>query len=151
MNDIYVILPNIRSTYNVGSIFRTADSFGVKKIFLCGITPTPKHPKVAKTALGAENFVPWEYRKQALRLIKELKAKGVYILGLEKTRKSENILNSKPKFPMAIILGNEVLGIPLKYQKLCDLICHIEMRGKKESLNVATAFGIAGFYFSQNK
>lgn len=146
--EIVVILPRIRSVHNVGSVFRSSDVFGIKKIYITGYTATPKHPKIYKTALGAEKVIPWQYDKQAMRVIKDLKKQGYYILGLEKTKTSIDIRNSKPKFPLALIVGNEVTGIPAKYLKICDSVCHIEMNGVKESLNVSVAFGIAAFYLS---
>lgn len=141
-NDIFVILPNIRSTYNVGSIFRTADAFGVKKIYLTGYTPTPKHPKLAKVSLGAEKSVDWEYKKQTARVLQDLKKKGFFILALEQAKNSVYLKEIVPKYPLAIVLGNEVNGIPKKYLKLCDEVVEIEMKGVKESLNVSVAFGI---------
>lgn len=154
--DIYLILDNIRSRENVGSIFRTADAVGVKKIFLCGITPQPKNfqqqgisskyygeDKISKTALGAEKWIPWEYRRDTWRLIIELKKKGINACALEQTKKSQNIFQHKPKFPLALILGNEVRGISSKILKHCDKIVNIPMHGKKESLNVSVAAGVA--------
>ncbi len=142
---ILLVLDNIRSRENVGSIFRTADAVGVEKIYLCGITPTPPHEKISKTALGAESYVPWEYYKQAWRLLKNLKAqnKNLKVIALEQTKESVNLFNFKPKFPLILVLGNEVKGLSPKILKYCDNVLYIPMYGRKESLNVAVATGIA--------
>lgn len=157
--DIYLILDNIRSRENVGSIFRTADAFGVKKIFLCGITPQPKsdqdtrnklqEDRIAKTALGAEKHVPYEYIRNTWRIVTKLKNEGIMILALEQTENSENILMfggelSRHNFKqIALMVGNEVRGISPKILKYCDKKISIPMYGKKESLNVSVATGIA--------
>ena len=174
-NTFYIICHNIRSLYNVGSIFRTSDAFGADKIILTGYTGTPKNPKLEKTALGAEKLVAWEYKKQLKRVIQKLKKKGFQIVALENNvpltlfpppltppspfaKASEDrqaggernrgerfmVLNKfKPKFPLALLLGEEVKGTKPNYLKLCDKIVEIPMKGKKESLNVSVAFGIA--------
>lgn len=150
--DIYLVLHNIRSAYNVGAIFRTADAAGIKKIFLCGYTPCPTMDnrlspveKIKKTALGAEKTVLWEYRKQTWRCLFELKNQNlkIKIIGVEQARESENIFKFKPKFPMALILGNEVKGLSQSILRYCDNVIEIPMLGKKESLNVSIAAGIA--------
>ena len=141
--EIYLVLNDIRSRENVGSIFRTADAAGVAKIYLCGITPTPPHDKISKTALGAEKYVPWEYHKQAWRLLEKLKKDGINIVALEQTKGSEGLFKFKPKFPLALVVGNEVSGISPKILKYCDKKISIPMYGKKESLNVAVAAGVA--------
>ena len=151
-NNIYLILAGIRSAYNVGSIFRTADGAGVTKIYLCGITPTPatrdtqqETSKISKTALGAEKSVPWEYHKQTWRLLNELKANGLWLVALEQSKDSKNIFSYKPprNRNIALIVGNEVKGVNKKILSLADKIVEIPMYGKKESLNVAVATGIA--------
>jgi len=140
---IILILYNVRSRENVGSIFRTADGAGVDKIYLCGITSTPPHEKISKTALGAENFVTWEYYKQTWRLLAKLKKEGINIVALEQTKESVDLFKFKPKFPLALVLGNEVKGLSPQILKYCDKKISIPMYGKKESLNVAVAAGIA--------
>ncbi len=142
---IYFILHNIRSRFNVGSVFRTADGVGVSKIYLCGITPCPPHSRISKVALGAEDFVEWEQCKQTWRLIEKLKKQGVQIVGVEQTKKSINFNKFKPKFPVAIVLGAETTGLPESIINRCDDLIEIPMHGKKESLNVATSCGIVGF------
>jgi 23S rRNA (guanosine2251-2'-O)-methyltransferase len=147
-NKLYLVLDNIRSRENVGSIFRTADAAGVSKIYLCGITPTPPHEKISKAALGAEKWIPWEYHKQTWRLIKKLKKDSFYIVALEKAPKSINIFKfQKPKNSSIVLaVGNEVKGLSRRILKYCDKKVAIPMYGKKESLNVAVAFGIAVYY-----
>ncbi len=147
----FVIAHNIRSLHNVGSIFRTADAFGVNKIFLTGYTGTPEYfahkAKISKTALGAEEFVPWEYKKSVAKLIKDLRLKypKIKIVGLENNTDSISINKFKPKFPLVLVLGEETKGIPKPLLKLCDSVVEIPMVGQKESLNVSVAFGIAAY------
>ena len=148
---IVLILHNIRSRYNVGSIFRTADCAGVDKIYLCGITPTPPHSRISKVALGAEEYVEWEKCKQTGRLISKLKDKGYQIVALEQSKKSIDYSKFKPRFPIAIILGYEVKGLPSKLLKKCNKIIEIPMKGIKESLNVSVACGISIFQIINNK
>ncbi|KKU08280.1 MAG: tRNA/rRNA methyltransferase [Candidatus Magasanikbacteria bacterium GW2011_GWA2_45_39] len=140
-----MILPNIRSRFNVGSIFRTADAVGVRKIFLTGYTPRPPHSKIDKVALGATESVPWAYFRQTAPLIKKLKAEGVQIIALEKTRGSVSLYKIIPKFPCALIVGNEVEGVTARVRKFADAVVHLPMRGVKESLNVSVAFGAAAY------
>jgi len=150
---VYVIAHNIRSLLNVGSVFRTADAFGILKIYLTGYTGTPANPihknKIAKSALGAEIWVPWEHEKSAVRLIKRLKLEKIQIVALENNVKSQNIHKFKPKYPIAILLGEEVRGISSALLKLCDKVVEIPMTGKKESLNVSVAFGIATYQLTK--
>ncbi len=144
-SDFYVICDNIRSLENIGSIFRTADAIGVTKIFLCGISGTPPNHKIAKTALGAETTVPFEYYKQTGRLVEKLRKEKVFIVALEQNKKAILYTKFKPTFPLALIIGNEVKGISKKVLEKSDKIISLPMQGKKESLNVAVAFGIAGY------
>src|SRR5258708_4354363 len=124
---LYVICHNLRSRENVGSIFRTSDAFGVKKIFLTGFTPVPPHPKISKTALGAEEWVSWEKVFSTDSLIKKLKKEGFFIVALEQSRRSVNIKKLKYKNikKLALILGNEVSGTPLKILKQCGAVVEI--------------------------
>ena len=143
---LIVILHNIRSSYNVGSIFRTADAMGASKIYLGGYTPNPgKDSKVRKTALGAEGFVPWETVWHTHKLIDSLKQQGVSIVALEQSEKSISLEKFMPTFPMALLLGNEVKGLSKKMLEKVDEVVEIPMAGKKESMNVAVVFGIAAF------
>lgn len=152
MSQIFAILHNIRSCYNVGTIFRTADGIDLEKIFLTGYTPTPKNnlEKIKKTALGAEKFVKWEYRKNISRLIEELKKKKIKIVALETEKKAIPYFRFKPKLPLAILVGNEIRGLHKKVLKKADFILKIPMFGKKESLNVAIAFSILAYYVKIN-
>lgn len=146
--EIYLILHNIRSAHNVGAIFRTAEAAGISKIYLTGYTPTPidrfgrERKDIAKTALGAEKIVPWEARKNINRPIKELKKKKLTIIAVEQSPKSIDYKKVKIKNRTAIILGNEVTGLPANVLKNCDVAAQIPMKGKKESLNVSVAAGI---------
>lgn len=138
-----VILPNIRSGHNVGAIFRTADGAGVNKLYLTGYSPCPPHTQVDKVSLGAEKFVLWEYRKQTGKLLKELREMGYNIVALEQTKGSKNIFGWKPSWPLALVLGNEKTGVPKTLLKYCDEAIEIPMAGKKNSLNVSVAAGVA--------
>jgi len=143
--EIIVVLDNIRSSYNVGSIFRTADAAGANKIYLCGITPYPPQHKISKVALGAENYVAWEKVPSTWRLLEKLNQKGYLIIALEQGPKARNIFKIKnfKKKKIALILGPEVRGLSSAILRRTDLQLEIPMAGKKESLNVAVAFGIA--------
>ena len=145
MKDFYVVCDNIRSLENIGSIFRTADALGVSKIFLCGISGKPPHHKISKTALGAENNVPFEYVKQTGRLLEKLKESKINIIALEQDKKAIDYRKFQPKFPLALIVGNEVKGISKNILKKCNKIIFLPMLGQKESLNVSVAFGVAGY------
>jgi len=142
----YVICDNIRSLENIGSIFRTSDALRVDKIFLCGICGKPPRPKISKTALGAEKKIPWEHHWQIWRVIEKLQKEKVLIVALEQTNKSLLYTKFKPKFPLALVIGNEVKGVSSCILKKADQIIHLPMLGKKESLNVSVAFGITGYY-----
>lgn len=148
-DEFFVIAHNIRSLYNVGSIFRTADAFGVSKIYLTGYTGTPEgqtqERRIAKSALGAEKFIPWEYHKSPIRLIKNLKQQGVRVVALENHVKAKKLARVKVKTPLVLVLGEETKGISKRILSLCDEVWEIPMCGKKESLNVAVAFGIAAY------
>lgn len=156
-SSFFVIAHNIRSLYNVGSIFRTADAFGASKLFLTGYTGAPDNPvhtkKISKSALGAESLVPWEKHKSAMRLISNLRKNypGITIVALENNTEAISLQKFKPKLPLALVLGEEVKGVNKALLKLCDKVVEIPMQGKKESLNVSVAFGIAAFALVGNK
>jgi tRNA G18 (ribose-2'-O)-methylase SpoU len=143
--EFYVICDNIRSLENIGSIFRTSDALGVSKIYLCGISGRPPHHKISKTALGAEKTIPFEYCRQTGRLIDKLKKDRIKIVALEQAKNAISCAKFKPKFPLALILGNEIKGISKKILQKSDKIIFLPMQGKKESLNVSVAFGAAGY------
>jgi len=141
-----VLLDNIRSAWNVGSIFRSADGFGYDHVYLCGITPTPENEAVTKTSLGAEDTVTWSYHRDAVKLVNGLKKEGWIINALEDDARATSIHTREdgPK-KTALILGNEVTGVDPDLLDLCNEIYYIPMRGKKKSFNVAIAFGIAAY------
>lgn len=151
MSETALVLLNIRSSENVGSIFRTADAAGVSKIFLAGYTPAPvdrfkrANTKLAKAALGAEEFVPWESAPDAEALIERLKTEGWRVVAVEQDARSVSYDDFKKGERTAFILGNEVEGVPKEILNACDAIVEIPMRGKKESLNVSVAAGIVLF------
>lgn len=145
--DLRVLLDNVRSAWNVGSILRAADGFGVRHAYLCGITPTPENADVQKTSLGAEKFVEWSYHRNGVDLVKSLRRRGYAIWALERTKDSRPISPALSRFPpkLAIVLavGNEVTGVDPGIPEISDLAVHIPMRGQKRSLNVAMAFAAA--------
>lgn len=150
--NMVVLLDNLRSVYNVGSIFRTCEGLGIQEIYLTGISPTPEHPRLAKTGLGAEGKISWKYQNNALDLAIELRHRGFQLIGLECTQDAVPIqkfdLQMKDK-PFCLIAGNERLGIDPEVQNLCDALICIPMSGIKESLNVSVAFAIASFYLTE--
>lgn len=143
-----LVLPDIRSAHNVGAMFRTADGAGVDKIYLTGYTAKPPHPQLDKVSLGAEKWMPWEYFKLTWRLLKKLREMGYNIIALEQTDKSIDINKWQPKFPLALVMGNEVTGVPKSLLKYCDGSIEIPMKGQKKSLNVSVAAGIALYKIS---
>jgi len=144
-----VLLNNIRSLHNVGSIFRTSDGAGVEKIWLCGITGYPPQAGITKTALGAEKRVAWEYRQDAINLLKELRAQGYQIVFLEQIDRSIPYHSFTPRSPVCLVVGNEIEGVSGELLDLCDYAVEIEMAGIKNSLNVSVAFGVAAYHFRQ--
>ena len=141
-----VVLDNIRSLHNVGSIFRTADGIGVEKIWLCGITGYPPNGDISKTALGAEESVPWEFEVNVLKAVTLMKAAGYEIVMLEQIEGAVSFEAYSPKRPVCLVIGNEVEGVSDEVVLLCDRAIEIDMLGVKNSLNVAVAFGVVGFY-----
>lgn len=146
-----LVLLNIRSTYNVGAIFRTADAVGIGTIYLVGITPAPvdrfgrERKDIAKSALGAEKTIAWKSVKSFTTLAKGLKKDGYTLVGLEQAPNSIDYKKYVPKEKTALVLGEEVSGFSKKEIDLCDVVLEIPMRGAKESLNVSVAAGIALF------
>lgn len=150
---ISVLLENVRSAYNVGAIFRTADGAGVRHIYLGGITPTPEeHPSIAKTALDAQVDIPWSYHPDAYELAAVLKGEGHRLIALECTQESTSIFNYRPdsdgKNPPVLIVGNEKSGVDPGLIGLSDEMLALPMVGRKSSLNVAVAFGVAVYQLS---
>ena len=147
---VAVLLDNIRSAWNVGSILRSADGFGFAHAYLCGITSTPDIEAVTKTALGAEASVPWSYHKDAVKLVKGLKKEGWKIWALEECDGAKDIrMNAEVGMlnnnKAVLIAGSEVTGVDPELLELCDEIFYIPMRGEKKSFNVAMAFSIAAY------
>ncbi len=139
-----VVLDDVRSTYNVGSVFRSADAFRIERICLCGITPQPPHPEIHKTALGAELSVEWTYNTNTLQQVTQLKAEGYTLYAVEQAEGSIMLNQLAPQLPAkcAIILGNEVKGVRQDVIDQCDACIEIPQYGTKHSLNVSTAAGI---------
>ena len=143
-----LIFENIRSAENVGAMFRTADAVGIDKIYLIGISPSPidrfgrKRSDIAKSALGGEESVKWEYRKEILPLIEELKKEGFKIIALEQDEKSINYKETRVGEKNVFIVGNEVSGVSKEVLQIVDYIAEIPMKGSKESLNVSVSLGV---------
>ena len=160
--EIYLLVHNIRSSYNVGSLFRTADGLGVQKLYLVGYTPYPEHPKdtrlphvrqrasktIHKTALGAEKTVPWEYYPDVESAIANLRKLEIQVIALEQSPKATLLEDFKPQYPICLVVGSERDGLEKSVLDLCDDIVEIPMLGKKESFNVSVAGAIAMHYFS---
>ena len=145
---LIIVLDNVRSLHNVGSVFRTSDAFLVEAVYLCGITATPPHVEIHKTALGAEDTVDWKYFEKTLDAVEELKKQNVHIVAIEQ---AENTI-SLEKFTLenekyAVIFGNEVKGIDQEVMNLCDSCIEIPQFGTKHSLNVSVAAGIVIWEF----
>jgi len=143
---VEAMLDNIRSAWNVGSIFRTSDGVGIKKLYLCGITPSPDNTKVSKTALGAEVSIPWEKSNNGVHLASLLKAKGYMLWVLEDLPIAQPLFQIESDWnnsPIVLIVGNEVSGVDPGIIEICDKVISIPMLGQKQSYNVAVAFGIA--------
>ena len=143
---IEILLDNIRSAWNVGSIFRTSDGTGVQKIYLCGITPSPENTRVSKTALGSEVNVPWEKFNNGVNLASSLKTKGYVLWALEDLPFAQPLFQIKSDWinsPIVLIVGNEVSGVDPGIIEICNKVISIPMLGKKQSYNVAVAYGIA--------
>ena len=142
---LYVVLDNIRSIYNVGAMFRTCDAILAEKIFLCGITGHPPRKDIDKVALGAVEVVPWEYVSSVAETLRKLKENGVKICALELTKQSADYRETDYPFPLALVVGNEVTGLSEEAMPFVDFAVDLPMLGRANSLNVATAFGIAAY------
>jgi tRNA G18 (ribose-2'-O)-methylase SpoU len=148
-----VLVEDVRSLWNVGSIFRTADGAGFEHVSLSGITGSPPRKEIEKVSLGAEQVISWDYECNPLVTLERFKSNGIQIVGLE--RNSESMLLSDAlgqnqiRQPICLVVGNEVSGLSPQVLSLCELTCHLPMRGMKESLNVAVAYGIAAYMIAQ--
>ena len=144
-----VLLDNVRSSHNVGSIFRSCDGAGVRHIHLCGITSTPRQGKVGKSALGAETTVPWSYHRNGVDALRLCRQKGLCIWSLENRLSSQSIFDLRPDEltkPILLVVGNELSGVDPAILELSDRIVSIPMLGHKSSLNAAVAFGIVAYW-----
>ena len=139
---VIALLDNVRSLYNVGAFFRTADGAGLRKLILCGITGRPPHSGISKTALGAESTVTWEHGEDTVPLVTRLRAAGHEIVAIETSIRSVDLFDWQPAFPVCVIFGNEIDGIRPELSELADTHVRIPMLGLKHSLNVATAGGV---------
>jgi tRNA G18 (ribose-2'-O)-methylase SpoU len=144
---VIVLLDNIRSLYNTGSILRTADASGVERVVLCGITPRPdqggrQRRAIAKTALGAEASVPWEYHTDARAALRSLTADGYHPVAVETSPNSVNLFEWTPRWPVCLVFGHEVEGVSSDLSTHVQTVIRIPMLGQKRSLNVATAAGV---------
>lgn len=144
-----VVLDNVRSLHNVGSIFRTADAFAVERLFLCGITAVPPAREITKTAIGAEETVVWEYFDNTIDAVKQLQSEGYIITAGEQAQQSTSSfdVNALKGERFALILGNEVFGVSQDCIDLCDAVIEIEQRGTKHSLNVSVSGGVLMYEF----
>jgi tRNA G18 (ribose-2'-O)-methylase SpoU len=142
---VYAILDNVRSVWNVGSMFRTADSVALGGLFLCGMTATPPRPDIEKTALGATQSVPWDYWEDSLAAARHLKENGLPLVALEQSPRAENWSDFSYPFPHAFVVGHEVRGVSKEMLDLADHVVEIPMAGIKHSLNVAVSFGVLAF------
>ncbi len=137
-----VLLDNVRSMYNVGAFFRTADAVRLERLFLCGITARPPKRSITKTALGAEETVAWEHSWEPAAVVDSLRARGCEIAAVETTLRSVDLFDWRPAFPVCVLFGHEVDGVRAELLDLCDTHIRIPMLGAKHSLNVATAGGV---------
>lgn len=150
---LVVVLDNVRSLYNVGSVFRTGDAFRVSEIILCGITATPPHTEIHKTALGAEESVKWRYYKNTVDAVKQLRDEGYRLLSIEQCENSTMLQDFYPdtSVPYAVILGNEVKGVQQEVVDACDGCLEIPQFGTKHSMNVSVTAGIVIWHFAQQQ
>jgi 23S rRNA (guanosine2251-2'-O)-methyltransferase len=139
---VSILLDNVRSLYNVGAFFRTADAAGISRLYLCGITGRPPKRAIGKTALGAEETVPWEHAWDPLPVLDRLAAGGVEIAAVETSIHAVDLFDWAPRFPVCLVFGHEVEGIRAEVAARSDTHVRIPMLGRKHSLNVATAGGV---------
>ncbi len=146
---VVIVLDNIRSLNNIGSVFRTADAFLIEKIYLCGITATPPHKDIRKTALGATESVDWEYRESTLQLVEKLKSDGYTVLAIEQAENAQMLhqFNIQSPKKYALIFGNEVKGVDQQVVNACDGVLEIPQFGTKHSLNISVSVGVVVWDF----
>lgn len=153
---LVVVLDDVRSMYNIGSVFRTADAFRVETVYLCGITATPPHPEIHKTALGGEDSVSWKYFPTALEAVEDLQQQGYFVYAVEQCEGSTKLQEIAPDSPeaaqrCAIVFGNEVKGVHQEVVDQCDGCLEIPQFGTKHSLNVSVTAGIVIWEFAKRK
>ncbi len=146
---ISILVENVRSVHNVGSMFRSTAGFGAEKIYLTGYTAHPPREDLHKTALGAENAVPWEYIKNPIKAAETLIKKGIKLALVEQTNSSKTIYDMSWEFPICFIVGNEISGVSEELSRLADVHVELPMRGIKQSLNVSVAVGVVGYEFAR--
>lgn len=148
---LVVVLDHVRSLYNVGSVFRTSDAFRVNEVILCGITATPPHTEIHKTALGAEESVAWRYFKDTIEAVQALRAEGYTLLAIEQCDGSMMLQDFQPDATKkyAVVLGNEVKGVQQSVVDACDGCLEIPQFGTKHSMNVSVTAGIVIWHFAQ--
>jgi 23S rRNA (guanosine2251-2'-O)-methyltransferase len=139
---VSILLDNVRSLYNVGAFFRTSDAAAIEKLYLCGITGRPPKHAITKTALGADETVPWEFAPEPGPLLDEIRARGCEIAAIETSVHAVDLFDWAPRFPVCVVFGHEVDGIRPDVSARCDTHVRIPMLGAKHSLNVATAGGV---------
>lgn len=146
-NPIYLVLDTVLDTYNIGSLFRLADAIGVQKLYICGPTEYPPSTRIHKSAVGTENWVPWEKRDSAVEIVSELKKEGVQIISVEQSKDSISYkdIGEKVKFPCAIVVGHETNGVSAEVLKKSDLIIEFPMYGINNSFNVWGSAAIAAY------
>ncbi len=139
---VSILLDNVRSMYNVGAFFRTADAAAIEKLYLCGITAHPPKGAITKTALGADETVPWEFAREPAPLLDAARARGCELAAIETSVHAVDLFDWTPRFPVCVVFGHEVDGIRPEVSARCDTHVRIPMLGLKHSLNVATAGGV---------
>ena len=148
---VVVVLDNVRSMHNVGSVFRTADAFLIQSVYLCGYTPKPPHRDIQKTALGATETVEWHYVSNTMEAVRLLKEKGYKIFAVEQAEGSVSLEKFNPEDNIAVIFGNEVEGVDVEVLKHCDACIEIPQFGTKHSLNISVAAGIVLWEITRKK
>lgn len=143
---IVFVLDNVLDTFNIGSFFRLGDALGSQKIYLGGKVVTPPNQKIHRASVGLWRWLPWEHHRSACELVKKLKKQGYFLLVAEQTKKSQSYLEVKPKFPVAVVVGHETLGVDPKIVKLADFIAEVPLLGVNRSLNVLVAASVVGYH-----
>lgn len=149
---VTIVLDNVRSQHNIGAAFRSADAFAAERIILCGICATPPSAEIHKSALGAENTIPWEYFKESTDAVNSLKEEGYEIISVEQTENSTLLNNIKPGIDKkyALVFGNEVKGVKQEVVDVSDLVLEIPQHGTKHSINVSVSIGVVLWEFSKH-